>query len=117
MKVTIAGSKPDMGLLTQQLFCFNPDILARASQVAIRAMSVPLIGVSKLPGVCIRTCSQTPMHSEYTKPTHINSEHTNPSRESQTAKLHTERNTHTHTHTHTHKGAGTNNTELISPYT
>ena len=39
MKIAIAESNPDMGLLTQQTFCFSPDILARASKIPEVSMS------------------------------------------------------------------------------
>ena len=40
MKITIAESIPEMGLLMQQTFCFCPNILARDNQMSIMTVSV-----------------------------------------------------------------------------
>ena len=40
MKITIAESTPDMGLLTQQTFCFCPNILAPDNQMLVMTVSV-----------------------------------------------------------------------------
>ena len=39
IKVTIAESNPDMGLLAQQTFCFSSDVLAGDSKMPIKTMS------------------------------------------------------------------------------
>ena len=40
MKMTVVGSNPDTGLLTQQTFCFSSDVLAEVREVPVMTLSI-----------------------------------------------------------------------------
>ena len=42
MKITTADSNPDVGLSTQQMFCFSPAVVVRANKVSILTRSTAL---------------------------------------------------------------------------
>ena len=40
MEIAIAEGCPDLGLLTQQAFCFSPNMLARVNKVPIMTLAI-----------------------------------------------------------------------------